>query len=226
MTKTAGIDWSELSALRKEARGIDNYDLGEVQEIGTNYVVTQRGTIKRQKFYIPKYLAEGYDGEVLRFKVSNEEAENDFARESPPSVDEYTKYKTLEVPADIETRIPVIAERLEVSRIESKADATIIKEPVTETKTVEIPVIHEELIIERKPITNVTAMDQKEGVESKSEINIPLKSEKIQVTKEPFVKENLVVKKKPVTENRTVTEEIKSEKVKIQGPDGKDLVER
>ena len=63
MSSSKSIDWFELGLSRKEARGLNNYDLGEVQEVGQTYVVTQKGTIKKEKFYIPKYLAEGYDGE-------------------------------------------------------------------------------------------------------------------------------------------------------------------
>jgi uncharacterized protein (TIGR02271 family) len=223
VSSSKSIDWFELGLSRKEARGLNNYDLGEVQEVGQTYVVTQKGTIKKEKFYIPKYLAEGYDGEVLRFKVSEEDAINNFARDSPPSADEYYKYKTPNVPTDIETRIPVMAERLEVSKTESVMEATIIKEPVTETKTVEVPLIHEELIIERRPADEFKTTDQ--AIESKTEITIQLKNEELQVTKQPYVKEELVLKKKPVTETRTVTEQIRSEQVKVKGPDGKDIAE-
>ena len=159
MSSSKSIDWFELGLSRKEARGLNNYDLGEVQEVGQTYVVTQKGTINKQKFYLPKYLSEGYDGEVLRFKVSEEDAINNFARDSPPSGHEYYKYKTPDVPTDIETRIPVMAERLEVSKTESVMEATIIKEPVTETKTVEVPLIHEELIIERRAVIEFKTTD-------------------------------------------------------------------
>ncbi len=227
------IDWSELSVSKKEARGIDDYDLGEVKEIGPDYVVTQRGSIIGKRFYIPKYLVEGFDGKVVWFKVSGAEAENYFTRESPPSVEEYSKYKTPEVPTDIETRIPVLAERLEVSKTESIEEAAVIKEPILETKTVELPTTHEELVIERRPVIDANTTDNKTAAavandvaESRTEINIPLKNEEIKVTKEPFVKEELVVKKKPITENRTITEEVRSEKVTVKGPDGKNLEEK
>ena len=40
---------------KKEARGLrDEVDLGEVQEVGTEYVLTKKGTIDSDKFYIPK----------------------------------------------------------------------------------------------------------------------------------------------------------------------------
>ena len=223
MSDTKSIDWFELSVSRKEARGLNNYDLGEVQEVAQTYVVTQKGTINKQKFFIPKYLAEGYDGEVLRFRVTEKDATNNFARDSPPSSDEYSKYKTPDVPTDIETRIPVLAERLEISKREATIEATVIKEPLTEIKTVEVPLIHEELIIERRPAGEFKAA---EGViDTKTEINIQLKSEELQVTKQPYVKEELVLKKKPVTETRTVTDQITSELVKVKGPDGKDIEE-
>jgi uncharacterized protein (TIGR02271 family) len=219
------IDWFELSVSKKEARGIDNYDLGEVQEISTNYVVTQKGTINKQKFFIPKYLAEGYDGEVLKFRVTEEEAQGNFARDSPPSIDEYSKYNRPGVPTDIETRVPVLAERLEVSKRESATEATVIKEPITETKTVEVPVAHEELIIERRPVSEIRTADEKVEIGSRTELKIPLKSEEVQVTKRPSTKEELVVHKKLVTETHAITEEIRSEKIKVKGPDGKDIEE-
>ena len=189
--------------------------MGEVQEVGQTYVVTQKGTIKKEKFYIPKYLAEGYDGEVLRFKVSEEDAINNFARDSPPSADEYYKYKTPDVPTDIETRIPVMAERLEVSKTESVMEATIIKEPVTETKSVDVPVTHEEMTVERRPAGETVSTSGQKPVESRTEVKVPLKSEEVQVTKQPYVKEELSVKKKPVTETRTVTDQVRSEKVNV-----------
>jgi uncharacterized protein (TIGR02271 family) len=227
------IDWSDLAASQKKARGIDDYDFGEVQVIGTNYVLTQKGTINRQRFYIPKYLAEGYDQDVVRFKVTKEDAENKFVRDSPPSADEYSKYKNPEVPTDIETRIPVLAEKLEVSKTDSTTEATVVKEPLIETKTVELPTTHEELVIERRPVIDANTTDNKTAAavandvaESRTEINIPLKSEEIKVTKEPFVKEELIVKKKPITENRTITKEVRSEKVTVKGPDGKNIEEK
>lgn len=74
MSSSETIDWFEIGLSKKEARGVSNCDLGEVQEVGQTYVVTQKGTIKKEKFYIPKYLAEGYDGEVLRFRLTEAEA--------------------------------------------------------------------------------------------------------------------------------------------------------
>jgi uncharacterized protein (TIGR02271 family) len=215
MSNEPTINWDE--AVKKEARGKNDEDLGEVQEIGDTYVLVQKGLISKEKFYIPKYLAEGYDGNVLWFKVSEEEAKNSFLKDSAPTADEYSRYKTSDVPSDIETKIPVIEERLNVQKSESNREATITKEPVTERKTVEVPVTHEEVTIERRPAGESTSTATEGPVQSREEVKVPLKKEEVDVTKQPYVKEEVSVKKKPVTETRQVSEEVRSERVNVSG---------
>jgi len=67
---------------KKEARGLlDEVDLGEVQEVGTEYILTKKGTIDSDKFYIPKNL-EHFDGQIVWFKLTEEESH------------QYKEYKT------------------------------------------------------------------------------------------------------------------------------------
>jgi uncharacterized protein (TIGR02271 family) len=105
-----------------------------------------------------------------------------------------------------------------VQKRESTREATITKEPVTEKKTVEVPVTHEEVTIERRPASKTTTSTATEGpVQSREEIKVPLKKEEVEVTKQPYVKEEVSVKKKPVTEKRQVSEEVRSERVNVGG---------
>jgi len=61
--------------IKKEARGIeDETDLGEVQEVETEYILTKKGTIDGDKFYIPKNLVERFDGHTVWFKLTEEES--------------------------------------------------------------------------------------------------------------------------------------------------------
>src|ERR671911_476086 len=62
------VDWD--SVIKREARGINNENFGEIQNIQDNYVLVQRGIINKEQFYIPKDQAESYDGNVLRFRLS------------------------------------------------------------------------------------------------------------------------------------------------------------
>lgn len=207
------IDWTDV--IKKEAQGTGGADLGEVQEVGQNYVMTQRGIINKEKFYIPKYLVEGYDGSTLWFNVTEDQMKG-FMRDSPPQYEEYTRYRTASMPAEIETRIPIIEEKLEVKKRVSTTEATIVKEPITETKTLEVPVTHEELRVERKTPATKEAMEADKPVETRTEIKVPLSREEVQVEKKPYVAEEVVVKKQPITETETVTETVKSERVNTE----------
>jgi hypothetical protein len=48
------VSWDD--AKKKEARGINDYDLGEVQDTGTYYVHTQKGIERKTQYYIPKKM--------------------------------------------------------------------------------------------------------------------------------------------------------------------------
>jgi uncharacterized protein (TIGR02271 family) len=211
------ISWDNV--IKKEAKGaVDDSDFGEVQELGQNYVLTQKGTLSKKKYYLPKYLVQGFDGDTLWFNAS----ESDLAgwmRDSAPDYDEYTQYKkSEEVLPDVETRIPLIEERLNVSKRTSTSEATITKEPVTETKTVEVPVTHEELTVERRPASESSSTTTTERpVQSRTDTKVQLSKEDVQVTKDPYVKEEVVVKKKPVTETRTISDTVTSEKIDVSG---------
>jgi uncharacterized protein (TIGR02271 family) len=213
-SRTSNIDWDDV--IKKEARGSEDEDLGEVQETGQDYVLVQKGMINKEKFYIPKDKVESYDGEVLRFSISEDDAKSRFLRDSPPSPSRTSKETS--VGQTQETTVPLTEERLDASKRESTREATITKEPVTETKTVEVPVTHEEISVERRPASGSTAAER--PVQSKTETKVPLKQEEVQVTKQPYVKEEVSVKKKPVTETRTVSEQVTSEKVNVKGTSG------
>jgi uncharacterized protein (TIGR02271 family) len=213
-SSSSSIDWSDV--IKKEARGSNDEDLGEVQEVGQDYVLVQRGMINKDKFYIPKDVVESYDGDVLRFSISEEDAKSRFLGDSPPPTPENEGLSAARK-AEETTTVPITEERLNVSKSESTREATITKEPVTETKTVEVPVTHEEISVEKRPASGSTTAER--PVQSKTETKVPLKREEVQVTKQPYVKEEVSVKKKPVTETRTVTDKVTSEKVKVKDKD-------
>jgi uncharacterized protein (TIGR02271 family) len=216
---SSNIDWNDT--IKKEARGSNDEDLGEVQEVSEGYVLVQRGLINKEKFYIPQDQAESYDGSVLTFRVSEDEILNKYKRDSVPSSSFDTDNKNNSIQqtkaADLdreseETKVPLTAEKLEVSKDTRESQTTITKEPTTETKTVQVPLTHEEVTIETRPPSGDT--EAQTPVSSKEDITIPVKKEEIgEVTKTPYVKEEVVVKRKPVTETKEVTEETTSERV-------------
>jgi uncharacterized protein (TIGR02271 family) len=214
MSNEQNINWDDV--IKKEARGINDEDLGEVKEVGDTYVLVQKGLINKEKFYVPRNEVESYDGNILRFKLSEEEIKSKYSGDSPLALNTDIE-KDYEEEAESEsTRVPLVEERLDISKRDvTYKEATLTKEPVTETKTIEVPLTHEELIVERRSASESTTStsDLKPPVTSKQEIKIPLKKEEVEVKKEPYVKEEIVLKKRRITETKTITEEVKSERL-------------
>jgi uncharacterized protein (TIGR02271 family) len=219
-------DWNEV--IKKEAKGRDDADLGEVLEVKDDIVVTERGTLSKEKFYLPKSIPHGFNGHILLFDITEEEVKERFTNESVLTQGtEVQPTSTSSTMADIERPIPVIEEKLEVSKKETIQEAKVIKEPTKKTETVEVELKHEELIIEKRSVdkTSSSPSTSEEIVQSKTEISIPLKREDIVVEKKPYVKEEIVIKKKLVSETKTISEQLISEKVSVRNAAGEEEVE-
>ena len=177
----------------------------------------QKGIINKEKFYIPKDQAESYDGDVLRFRISQEDL-NQYQHE-PPSIwdSDNTQETTTDERDTGEERIPLTEERLEVSKRNQENQATITKKPITETKRVEVPLTREEISVERRPPSGQT--EAQSPIQSEKDIKIPLKREKAKVSKKPYVKEEAVIKKKAFTDTKEITEDVTSEELDTSNVD-------
>ena len=214
---SSNIDWNDV--IKKEARGNDDEDFGEVQDVQDNYVLVQKGIINKKKFYIPKDQAESYDGDVLRFRFSKEDLsqyENEPSSSTTSADGDVTSHSVEERETEEES-IPLTEERLDVSKKSQEDQATVTKKPVTETKTVEVPLTREEVSIERRPASSQT--EGQSPIQSQQDIKIPLKREEAQVSKTPYVKEEAVVKKKAVTDKKEITEDVTSEELDTSNVD-------
>ena len=224
------IDWKNV--IKKEAIGIDGMDLGEVHEVGDTYIITQKGLINKKRYHIPISSVEGFDGDTLKLRVSESELKG-FEETGGQNFDGYPAFKSSDMTKELETKIPVMGENLEIKKNIAVDNINIIKEPVMETKTVEIELTREIVTIERRPVdNNPSSYDSSnqstsiEGpVESRTEIYIPLKREEPVIIKKPYVKEEVIVKKKPITETKTITEHITHENVKYDNKVNSDLKE-
>jgi hypothetical protein len=68
------INWTGV--LKKEARGINDAVLRDVQEVRSDIVITKTGFVDKEVSAILKDLVERYDGHNLWFKVTKDEAES------------------------------------------------------------------------------------------------------------------------------------------------------
>jgi stress response protein YsnF len=234
---SGNIDWDDV--IKKEARGINDEDLGEVQEVTQDYVLVKKGVINKEKLYIPRDLAIGYNGTILIFNITAEEAKNKFLRDSEPVLSQSQVSGEGATITDDLVIIPVMAERLDVSKKAYSQEAKIIKESITDTKTTKVQLVHEELYIETRPIsqeeeevstakgyqTNTSSLVSSsvqsdiptEEEEEEEVATLFLRVEVPEVSKHPYLKEEIIVKKESITETKKISEQIRSEKVSVEG---------
>ncbi len=66
--------------INKKAKGIDNIDLGEIQKITSEYIITEKKDIdinkNKNKISIPRNLVERWDEDNVWFQVTEEEIES------------------------------------------------------------------------------------------------------------------------------------------------------
>ena len=66
--------------ITKKAKGINNIDLGEIQNITTEYIITIKTNSvlnkNKDKIFIPRNLVERWDEDNVWFQVTEEEIES------------------------------------------------------------------------------------------------------------------------------------------------------
>lgn len=100
MSKTSGggpaVLWSVLEG--KEVKTNDGKEIGEIKEFSQNYVRIEKGKIRKESFWLPKYIADAYDGETLWLLISEQEVlerykfgEKEDEKAPPQSTEQYSK---------------------------------------------------------------------------------------------------------------------------------------
>lgn len=115
-------------------------------------------------------------------------------------------------------RLTLSEEQVRVGKRATEAgDVTLHKTVETEHVSKEIPLRHEEVTVERRPI----AAGAPAGKISEDEIRIPLMAEEAVVEKRTVAAEEIVVRKKVVTENETVEADVRKERLATDDVDVK-----
>jgi hypothetical protein len=83
------ILWEQL--MGKSVRTSDGEDLGEIKKVSKSYILLEKGVISKDKIWIPKYIADAYDGKVLWLLVSREDVRKGYVYGEEPAVQQYTR---------------------------------------------------------------------------------------------------------------------------------------
>ncbi len=236
--------------IKKEVLGIDGLDLGKVIEIGETYVVTQRGLIDKKKYHLPISSIESFDGEFLNLKI-NETDLKSYEQTEDNLFEGYSSFKSSDMSHEVQTTIPLIDEKLEVTKKTIEENMQIIKEPIKETKIVEIELIHDKVTLTKRPFkqnniakkieshshtlesnSSDSQIDKEEEEEDMrnyddtTEIIMTLEREEPIIVKRSHIKEEVIVKKETLFETKTITEELIHEHMKSSDIEPKRVKDR
>lgn len=213
-------DWDSVKG--KNVKTVDYQHAGKVIAAVDNeeaIIISSEGPHTSYNYRVPKNRVQGFDGPDLLLSIARAELADYEISDIENYAAQLRSIKTEKKGGEEEEiTVPVIEEKLNVSKKVLTDEVTIIKEPVTETKTIEVSLMHEEIVIEKRPPAtaeedNTTTFENPPSKTTRTEIRIPLIHENAKIKKEPRVKEEIVIRKKPRTETKTVSDFVIREKV-------------
>ena len=122
--------------------------------------------------------------------------------------------KTSAAGATGDQRLTLSEEQLNVGKRQVQAgEATVRKTVETEHVRESVPLSHDEVSVERRPLSGAEAANARIGEDA--EIRVPVMREEAVVDKRAVAKEEVLVRKRAVTENQTVEADLRRERVDI-----------
>jgi uncharacterized protein (TIGR02271 family) len=97
------------------------------------------------------------------------------------------------------------------------------KEIIEEQQTINVPVIHEEVIIERKSINEPS--DKPIGEGNDEHFSLSVSEEKVEVSKQTVITSEISAHKREIEENREIKETIKHEEARINKDGNANIVD-
>ena len=215
-------DWDSI--IGKNVKTVDYQDAGKViaaVDSEDTIIISSEGPHSTYNYKVPKHYVQGFNDPDLLLSIARAELAEYEISDIQNYAAQLKSIKTEKKEGGEEEEeiiVPLIEEKLNVSKKVITDEATIIKEPVTETKIIEVSVMHEEIDIEKRPPAEeednrTTASETPSPRNTRTEIRVPLIHEEVRIKKEPYVKEEIVIRKKPRTETKTVSEFVTKEKI-------------
>lgn len=112
-----------------------------------------------------------------------------------------------------ETRVTRSEEELAIgTRAVRTGEAYLKKTVETEHVREEVPVTHEEVVVERRPVSADSATDVTIG---EDEIRVPVMEEEVITEKRVVPKEEVVIRKRAVTDREVVEDDVRKERIDV-----------
>jgi len=112
-----------------------------------------------------------------------------------------------------EEQLDVTTERMQTGEVHVR------KEIITETRTIEVPVTREEIVVERRALDGDAREGSLEAADldmDRKEIRIPVSEEFVHIDKKVVPREEIRVSKEKITDTKTVSEDVRREEAHVE----------
>ncbi len=214
----------------------DDEKIGRILEVNPQFIVVERGGFLsgKSEFFIAREYVASESGDRWTLSTSKDELDTLGSTERPEMRSDTDLTDTQDVgltdtqepvmpapdqsasqmDADTQT-IQVHEEELEALKTaRSAGDVTITKDVVEETKTIEVPVMREEVRVERRPASDTSPSEHADAFDGDT-ITIPVMEEQVEVRKVARAVEEIEVSKVHTQDTETVSDTVRKERVDI-----------
>ncbi|GAC1305642.1 MAG: YsnF/AvaK domain-containing protein [Ktedonobacteraceae bacterium] len=151
-----------------------------------------------------------------RFQEAADILQRDGGYDASRQVSQASSTAQTDLATDGEQKVHLKEEQLLATKERVQAgEVDLHKEVISEQKTINVPVSHEEVFIERQQVnqpipTNTPISDQSE------DIRVPVSAEQVNVEKQTMVYEEVGLGKRAVQENQQVSDTVRHEEARIE----------
>jgi uncharacterized protein (TIGR02271 family) len=212
----------------------DGDKIGDIVEMNPDFVIAESdggflGLGERRTYYVPRnHIARQLDTDWY-LTIDKDDIEAMGWTAAPTSSRFATEEWLKEYGYGAEARVVPEPGHVRMIRFEEDLEAQVVarqagevrvrKDVVEETQTIEVPVRHEEVRVERRPVTDATAATREAGDtafrETEQEIRVPVMQEEVEVRKVARPVEEVVVSKGTTEETRQVSDTVRKERFDI-----------
>jgi uncharacterized protein (TIGR02271 family) len=208
-----------------------NEKIGEVEDVGSGYLLVSKGLIFVKDVYIPTDFISEVDPDDASVHIDVDKSQIDSQGwDQPPlgdsgplaasalDTDAATATATGRPTSDEESiRVPVHEEELVAQRTRQQAgEVAVGKDVVEERVGLDVPVTREEVEVTRRPVDRAATSSDAAFTDSGGTIRVPVMAEDVAVSKEARVVEEVEISKAPVTETRHVEDTVRREEVRVE----------
>ena len=233
MAQVPASELENLMKYNKIKRGWGVFDssnekVGDIAEVGANYLLVQKGLIFVKDVYIPKSAVADIDaGNRAVYLNTTATSIESMGWDTPPVGDAIGSDLN-----DTESqRVTLHEEELQAqTRREQAGEVEVRKRVVEDTRELDVPVTHDEVQVKRTRVDRDALPGEAAFTDDGETLRVPVTAETVEVTKKPRVVEEIEITKRPVTESQTVRDTVRREEADIDQEgdvlvnDGRDLV--